>query len=467
MDGEAHGTFNKGVFQNYLNSLSGWDKPEPKIAETTSPKCTHCSAYAVMKVSGVSYCAHCKSVPGDTTNTQDPSVEVIPPNKLYVIQWGKKGGEYYEYYSHTFKKEYKYIANGYNPEPHKVLNQEPRLFGKCVVCAGTYCEKCDGCAANCECPFVCQGCNEQKSKRVRAKNSNSYCNSCLCKFCQRPMAEHAKLNLLCPVCTTKQCIHGCPHNDQRVVASEVWRMSDINVSEMAAKFYFEMYRSLKTPDKYLRGYEDHKHTLAPILASYLDMVVGGELRHAGSQLPGVAVNDFTLARRFIKKSGGIGRNGGWAHWYKYRKKYGLQILEEAAALMHSYEWRGSYGGESWGSCADTLLRFYRGEISSELFIDLAFALEHNNGCIFDKFFGGTRKIRRVLDANLASDYQKLAGYLPMNERENGYQYLLELNGIDAEEANRIAKNQANEYKYDYEDDEENYCTCSECNRRED
>jgi hypothetical protein len=48
------------------------------------------------------------------------------------------------------------------------------------------------------------------------------------------------------------------------------------------------------------------------------------------------------------------------------------------------KWQGGYGGKAWGSIADCLLNLVTGEYSPEMFCDLAFALQHNNGSMFNK-----------------------------------------------------------------------------------
>jgi hypothetical protein len=70
------------------------------------------------------------------------------------------------------------------------------------------------------------------------------------------------------------------------------------------------------------------------------------------------------------------------------------------------DWRSGVGGPAWGQAAH-LLRLYETEqISAIVFVDSAFGLEHNNGCIFNKLWGGGRKLKEVLDDNLNRDEKK-------------------------------------------------------------
>ncbi|MCL4743855.1 MAG: hypothetical protein KJZ83_00420 [Burkholderiaceae bacterium] len=69
--------------------------------------------------------------------------------------------------------------------------------------------------------------------------------------------------------------------------------------------------------------------------------------------------------------------------------------------FYNSKWAGGYGGPAWGSIADCLVRFVKGEYSAEMMLDTVWTLSHNNGPIFNKslFYGmyNHAAIIRILD----------------------------------------------------------------------
>lgn len=59
-------------------------------------------------------------------------------------------------------------------------------------------------------------------------------------------------------------------------------------------------------------------------------------------------------------------------------------LEHLSKLFHTCNWAGGYGGSKWGCIVDCALSYAKGEYSTEMFLDTAFTLCHNNGPIFNK-----------------------------------------------------------------------------------
>lgn len=80
-------------------------------------------------------------------------------------------------------------------------------------------------------------------------------------------------------------------------------------------------------------------------------------------------------------------------------------------LFNEGHWSGgSFGGKPWGTVTTNLLRFLRGEISSEAMIDTAYTLAHNNGPIFNKgmlYSKYGNKFLTILDVQRAGQMPEL------------------------------------------------------------
>jgi len=144
--------------------------------------------------------------------------------------------------------------------------------------------------------------------------------------------------------------------------------------------------------------------IAPAFAEYLDMIIGGELRHHRA-----------FGGRYLPEGREHNRHEAWGVWAFLRDKLGLSPLEEAVDMFYDMgNEEASYGGEGWASAAATLLLYYQGKISDKLFVDRVFSLEHNNGCILNKITweqGGSPDLMgTVLEAHATDDFHHLMAY---------------------------------------------------------
>jgi len=148
------------------------------------------------------------------------------------------------------------------------------------------------------------------------------------------------------------------------------------------------------PSQFQAQFDTYAQEFADMLARYLDMVVGGEIRY-GSET-NRAVTDLMprIAKRVTRRQS---RGSAWAAWAELRKEYGLEILEEAETALMGGDWGGGVGGEAWGKVAMHLRKYLEGEYPPFMFVDIAVDLEHNNGCIFNKVWY-TKDTKALLDA---------------------------------------------------------------------
>jgi pyruvate,orthophosphate dikinase len=61
-----------------------------------------------------------------------------------------------------------------------------------------------------------------------------------------------------------------------------------------------------------------------------------------------------------------------------------EVLKSLSVIFDTDHFESGYGGEPWAKIAEHALKFVKGEINAEVFVDQAFSLEHNGGQIFNK-----------------------------------------------------------------------------------
>lgn len=75
-------------------------------------------------------------------------------------------------------------------------------------------------------------------------------------------------------------------------------------------------------------------------------------------------------------------------------------MRQVSKVFHEGGFNSGFGGPKWGAISDALVRYLHGETSLEGFIDTAWTLEHNGGCMFNKqmlYNQNTSFISTILD----------------------------------------------------------------------
>lgn len=311
--------------------------------------------------------------------------------------------------------------------------QKHAIAGKATTKCFAF-EKINGC----ECPQPCLVCGTMHQpydmyvcsckKCAKLYKSKKYvCLSCACSDCCQAK-EHHKIG--CRECNT--CISkSCKHSSETYVSEEVYGLPKrLGIPEIAARFYTGMERALVSGDMrrdlfsptYAEEHEAFTLQAATWFANYLDMIIGGEIRYGlDREIFGdpdscqEAMPIITTIHEYNQRR--ASRGSAWYKWYHLRNEYGIAVLEEAEEAFRYGNWSGCIGGNAWAEVAKVLLRFLKGEISPELFVDLTFALEHNGGCVFNKKYDTPKAIRAVLDANLEGNLPMVASYLKPEEQQ--------------------------------------------------
>lgn len=79
-------------------------------------------------------------------------------------------------------------------------------------------------------------------------------------------------------------------------------------------------------------------------------------------------------------------------------------------IFFNGKWGGGYGGKPWGNIARCLLQMVEGKISTEMMIDTAYTLAHNNGPMFNKgmmFSHYTNDFKMILDVQRSGQIPEL------------------------------------------------------------
>jgi len=167
---------------------------------------------------------------------------------------------------------------------------------------------------------------------------------------------------------------------------------------------------------FLPDLDKYAKELAATFANYLDMAVGGEIRYGSQECENVTELLPRIAERYSKKDARSSRGKAWHEWKELRDDYGVSILREAEDALFEGDWDGNLGGPMWGECAKTLRLYEEGELPDVVFVDQAFSLEHNNGCVFNKLWS-TSGLADLLSAVFAGHLEYVIPYLPSDERK--------------------------------------------------
>jgi len=109
-------------------------------------------------------------------------------------------------------------------------------------------------------------------------------------------------------------------------------------------------------------------TLDPVFRYYVNIAVGGELRH----------------HRAVQMSVGLSssRKTSWGEWVAIQAAIGPDAFTDAADMFE--EMSGGYGGDPWATAARILHMRETGVLPPWAFVDRVFTLQHNNGSLLNK-----------------------------------------------------------------------------------
>lgn len=205
------------------------------------------------------------------------------------------------------------------------------------------------------------------------------------------------------------------------VCAKLWGIGlNLKLKELACDYYLLLDTEVDHPydSDLLAELERIEALLADQFARYLDMAIGGELRHAMRQsVPRgnicekkhkyskthdklMAYLDSELDDR--KKA----RTHGWESWHTVRKTYGINALKGAWQIFALRTWKNGFGGHSWAVATKTLIDYLQDETTRRVFVDTSWGLQHNNAIIYDKLWN-IEHLNDILDYNRNDDMEGL------------------------------------------------------------
>lgn len=217
---------------------------------------------------------------------------------------------------------------------------------ECPKCGSSYAPKCEGCANCTECCFGCGSMTKDigwKFEPDRKPVDKDY----YAEF--DPVQGMADFYLLSYMETQPPA---APYAVDYVDAMQA-------ITSEAAKAKSQLVAELDQP-----------------FQQYLDIAIGGELRHH----PAIGIKVLPASRR-----------DAWAVWPSIREQVGPQALLDAAMLFEEFTNAG-YGGEPWAAAARILHQRVTGKIPPWIFVDRVFTMQHHNGSILNKVFWGQKGI---------------------------------------------------------------------------
>uniref|UniRef100_A0A6H1ZGA9 Uncharacterized protein n=1 Tax=viral metagenome TaxID=1070528 RepID=A0A6H1ZGA9_9ZZZZ len=236
-------------------------------------------------------------------------------------------------------------------KPPKKKAKPPPPEPTCEECGCSPCE----CCPDCERPPGCCTCNDCP---------DCGCDPCTCNECEN--------------CGEDPCVCG----PSEKTASILWGLDqELNLTREAADFYVLVALTVDYPNDARPKYAlvEKVGYLADQFARYIDMAIGGELRHAPSELDECDFEGYKIPKT-------AHRGAAWAKWKDIREEKGIQALKGAWNIFSAPGWGDSYGGESWARVANALIQYESGEWSPQMFVDQVFSIRHNGGPVFDKIW---------------------------------------------------------------------------------
>lgn len=198
-----------------------------------------------------------------------------------------------------------------------------------------------------------------------------------------------------------------------------WYVENIDGAALAADFYLLEWLAAQDDAEARERLARWALRLSADFAGQLDLIIGTELGHYECARLDTFPADLAAFLRQVNL--GDSRVG----WWRARRELGeIRALDLA---VDAFAGPGvEYGGEAWAPIAAMLRRYAAGELPARVFIDQCFTLQHNNGCLFDKYFEAEH-LMPVLEAQAAGDLATLARHASaeVRRRWQRHRYLLE------------------------------------------
>jgi hypothetical protein len=192
--------------------------------------------------------------------------------------------------------------------------------------------------------------------------------------------------------------------------NELGLHTSLDLAEACADFYILERMSsagFHQADRTLKSLESK---LAVEFTTYLDMAVGGELRHA-AEFRKLIIPPSLVSYMDTAKTIDFDRYKCWQIWQALQvDRNRLQRLSDGAAIFDDPVWTDrSVGGKMWGTIARVLLDYLTHKIKPRTFIDRCWTLQHNHSVVFDKCYR-VSELNTILEIQAQNRYDTLVRY---------------------------------------------------------
>lgn len=232
----------------------------------------------------------------------------------------------------------------------------------------------------------------------------------------------------CPIPSSESLYFGDVCTDWNIDRS-------IKLYQVASDFYLleDLFIDFPEDEEVVKHRTNLTELLADQFSSYINMIVGGELRYVKEEIDAQCGGYFpegeltpTVVKLFQWLPQRMGKNSRtleWRRWKDFQEQEDvgtILALETAVNLFNSRScgWGGSIGGKQWAVIANTVLMYLKGETSATTFIDTAFGLQHNHSIMFDKVWGeGVRDLSYILTENQNGNMELLECHASVGIKE--------------------------------------------------
>jgi len=181
------------------------------------------------------------------------------------------------------------------------------------------------------------------------------------------------------------------HNHKRCPETDMFSFYYLNQSVNALESLYGLYGSLQDKESIIEDYIQTTLDVAEHIIVYLLFICLRETRHAYNKNSNFKVwasaseNKETAA--VVKALRNAGPLKSIEQAVKFLQKSELllcTLLESLSKLFVSGCFGMSCGGKNWKIITDFTLDYFKGKLTTEMFVDLCFNLEHNTSDIFNK-----------------------------------------------------------------------------------
>ena len=281
---------------------------------------------------------------------------------------------------------------------------------------------------------ICPVCGSKSVTSVSCSHVKTpHCDECCVKFSAGILTESPYFGIVLNIPEDAVLLSSLRKSAVRVTsipytdAQKVWGIdSTISLTQQAADFYLleDLYIDHPNNKEVWQERKAKTEFLATQFTNYLNMSIGGEVRHARRHIPSSYIS-ASLATEPVRQILGFSPAGDmrsriteWCLWKELQNICGVvPLIEGARDLFYSEEvaWRGSFGGEKWGKIADVLLLYLKGKVNATIFVDTTWGLKHNGSVVFDKIWAiYPSDLAGILDSNFNGYMEELASWASEN-----------------------------------------------------